>query len=306
MARGLLALCLIPMAGALHVVRGQVAAPSRFAGCYTVSIGLWSPGAHPRTLPSSVRLDTVPVEHGGGWRVSPTIQDSRPSAWLATSRWLMAGDDVRLTWSNGVSRTIAQLIPQSGNVLLGEIVALSDGQPEPNANAQWWTKEPPGPRAPAVLTPRECGKAAESADLPSTSPWSADLALAKRVAGCYRLVDGSWRFDSALAKIIPIPRGPTTFELTSEPDPDQTRLAALELATYFKTRSSELFSTWQRTSDKEPRILVSRPLPMAGFALNVVLRGTDLVGSIVAFSDNVGSAAHPVTARRTSCPSPRS
>ncbi len=141
-------------------------------------------------------------------------------------------------------------------------------------------------------------------------PWSADLALANRVAGCYELVDGAWQTDSALAKIEPIPRGPVRFELTNVPDPNETRTSAYELTTYFETRPLGRFTTWVRDSDTEPKILVSEPSPMAGFALRVTLRGTDLVGSIIAFTDAVppdgkNVAAHAVTARRIPCLSVR-
>lgn len=314
MARVMVALLLTLITSALHSVRGQAAAPSRFAGCFMVSIGLWSPAlggdAPLHAIPASVRLDTIPVEHVGGWRLSPNVQHAGPSAMRGTPRWRMAGTDVRLIWSDGVALTIAQLIPQPGDTLLGEVVALSDGQPEPDPDAQWWTKEPPGPRAPALLKRRPCSERARVADRPSSTPWSADSALANRVAGCYELVGSSWQADSALASITRVPRGPVRFELTNVPDPNATRLAASDLATYFETRSSELFSTWRRLSDTEPRILVSRPLPMAGFALDVALHGTDLVGSISAFTDAAvpdgkSEAGHAVTARRISCSSLR-
>jgi hypothetical protein len=230
---------------------------------------------------------------------------------------------VRLTWSDGVTLTIAQLIPVQGKGLVGEAVALSEDHLDPDPGEQWWGHghKPPGPRAPAFLEPRPCSERVGSADQPSRTshpegvgtirPWSADLALANRVAGCYELVDGTWQTDSALAKIEqPIPRSPVRFELTNIPDPDETTDSAYDLKTYFETRASALFTTWNRVSDTEPTILVSRPLPMAGFALRLTLRGTDLVGSIIAFTDSVppdgkNVAEHAVTARRIACSSLR-
>jgi hypothetical protein len=326
MSRGTVVLLLALIASALHPAQGQGAAPSQIAGCYTVSIGLWSPAlgrdAPLHAIPSDVRLDTIPVERGGGWRLTPNFRYPRSNAIPGTPRWRMVlGDDVRLTWSDGATLTIAQLIPVPGKGLVGEVVALSDGHLDPDPGVQWWTNEPPGPRAPAFFEPRNCSERVGLADQPSSTshgegvgtirPWSADLALANRVAGCYELVNGAWQADSALAKIEqPIPRSPIRFELTNIPDPNETRTAAYDLTTYFETRAPALFTTWNRVSDTEPTILVSRPLPMAGFALRLTLRGTDLVGSIIAFTDSVppdgkNVAEHAVTARRIACSSLR-
>lgn len=324
MSRGTMAFFLALIASALHPAEGQDAAPPQIAGCYTVSIGLWSPALgrdEPlHAIPFDVRLDTVHAERGGGWRLSPNIQYSRSNSVPGTPRWQILGDDVRLTWSHGVTLTIAQLIPVPGKGLVGEAVALSDGHLDPDPGVQWWTHGPPGPRAPAFLEPRPCGERVGLADQPSSTsraegvgtirPWSADLALVNRVAGCYELVDGGWQTDSALAEIQPIPPSPIRFELTNIPDPNETRTSAYDLATYFETRPLGLFTTWVRVSDAEPKILVSRPSPMAGFALSVTLRGTDLIGSIIAFIDAVppggkNMAAHTVTARRIPCSSLR-
>jgi hypothetical protein len=325
MLRGILVLFLALFASALHRARAQDAAPSEIAGCYAVSIGLWSPALGRRAslhaIPSDVRLDTIPGERGRGWRLSPNIQYPASNAIRRVPRWQMVfGDDVRLTWSNGATLTIVQLTPVEGKGLVGEAVALNDNHVDPDPAVQWWTKEPPGPRAPAFLEPRNCSQRAGLADPPSNTPraedaggtirpWSADRALANRVAGCYEL-DGAWRTDSALAKIHPIPRETVRFELTDIPDPDQTRTSAYDLTTYFETRPLGPFTTWVRDSDTEPRILVSQPLPMTGFALRVTLRGTDLVGSIIAFTDAIppdgkNVAEHAVTARRIPCSSLR-
>lgn len=321
MSRRTVVLFLALLASAPHPAHGQSAAPARIAGCYTVSIGLWSPAlgrdAPLHAIPYAVRLDTIPAERDGGWRLSPNIQYPRSNGTPRMPRWQMVfGNDVRLTWSNGVTLTIAQLTPDPEKRLFGEAVALSDGRLDPDSSMQWWNNEPPGPRAPAFLEPRPCNERVGLANRPSSTsraegagtirPWSADIALANRVAGCYELVDGAWQTDSALAKINAIPRGAVRFELTNIPDPNWTRLSADALKTYFETRAPALFTTWVRTSDTEPSILVSRPLPMAGFALSLTLRGTDLVGSITAFTDFIppggkSEAVHAVTARRIRC-----
>ena len=144
-----------------------------------------------------------------------------------------------------------------------------------------------------------------------------DSAMARTVAGCYELLRDGWERDSNLAKIEPaaIPRGPVRFELTKKPARGWDALSAYEHTTYFQVlvdpiagweREGGLFTTWFRVSDTEPAIVISRPLPMAGLALRVTLRGTDLVGTIVAFTDAVpadgkASASHAATARRIPC-----
>jgi len=150
-----------------------------------------------------------------------------------------------------------------------------------------------------------------------SAAWSRrDSTLAHSVAGCYELLRGGWESDSNLAKIEPaIPRDPVRFELTKKPARGWDVLSAAEQKTYFQVlvdsiagweRDGGLFTTWVRVSDTEPAIVISRPLPMAGLALHVKLSGTDLVGTIVAFTDAVpddgkSSASHAVTARRISC-----
>src|SRR6185437_8055950 len=146
-------------------------------------------------------------------------------------------------WSNGGTVTVAQLIPVPGKDLSGEVVALNDPRLDPDPGAQWWNMEPPGPRAPAIFQPRACEHAGQAGDSSGVEwrgkvpRWSADLALAKRIAGCYELARGSWQTDSTLARFGPMPRGPVRFELTNIPDPNWTRLAANNLTTYFETRS---------------------------------------------------------------------
>ena len=147
------------------------------------------------------------------------------------------------------------------------------------------------------------------------APPQSDSAVANRIAGCYEL-GSSWQSDSALAKIATVPRDPVRFELTKKRAPGWDELSASEHVVYFEVRSDSiaqwgrgLFTTWNRLSDTEPTIRVSRPLPMAGFALRLTLHKTDLVGTITAFTDAIpfdgkASAAHAVTARRIPCPRP--
>jgi hypothetical protein len=73
MSRGTVVLFLALIATALHPAQGQGAAPSQIAGCYTVSIGLWSAigrDAPLHAIPSDVRLDTIgsSAAVGGGFR----------------------------------------------------------------------------------------------------------------------------------------------------------------------------------------------------------------------------------------------
>jgi hypothetical protein len=151
--------------------------------------------------------------------------------------------------------------------------------------------------------------------------WSQrDSAVAHSVAGCYELLRDGWESDSQMAKIEPaippgIPRDPVRFELTAKPARGWDVLSQREHNTYFQVRVDSiagwereggLFTTWVRVSDTEPAIVISRPLPMAGLALRVKLTGSDLVGTIVAFThavpdDGKSSASHAVTARRIAC-----
>jgi hypothetical protein len=111
MSRRTTVLFLTLVASALDPARGQGAAPLEIAGCYRVSIGLWSPALGGDTtvhaIPSRVRLETIRTKGDGGWRLSPDIHYPRSKSTAGTPRWQMVGDDVRLTWSNGHTLTIA-------------------------------------------------------------------------------------------------------------------------------------------------------------------------------------------------------
>src|SRR5665213_1940910 len=97
-----------------------------------------------------------------------------------------------------------------------------------------------------------------------------DSALAQHVAGCYQLVEGGWRSDSALLRIAPIPHAPIRFELTTRPARAWAQLSAYEHVVYFDARTDStgpagwypLFTTWQRLGDSGSAVLVTRPLPM--------------------------------------------
>jgi len=146
-----------------------------------------------------------------------------------------------------------------------------------------------------------------------------DSTTAARVAGCYVLVDGAWRSEPGIARLVsdarlsPLPRGPIAFELTKDPAPGWSELSRADRSTYYTVRTDsvawwgrDLFTTWSRLSDSGMSILVSRPEPLAGFALSLSPRGHDLAGEIVAFTDAIhvgksSQASAPVTARRVPC-----
>jgi hypothetical protein len=136
---------------AAHRARGQ-AAPASIAGCYTVTIGNWSPGlggeAPFHSIPSAVRLETTPAEGGSGWRLSPDLEYPGAEAMPGTPSWQMVGDGVQLVWSNGFTPTVATLTRVPGKGLVGEAVAETDAEPTP---------APPRPRTRVVLEPRPCG-----------------------------------------------------------------------------------------------------------------------------------------------------
>jgi len=154
-------------------------------------------------------------------------------------------------------------------------------------------------------------------------PSHSDSVVAQRVAGCYELLRDGWESDPNLTKFEFFPRDRIRFELTTTPARGWDALWAYEHVTYFDVRMDSiaqwgrvrLFATWSRArsstgspnvSDTEPTIIISRPLPVAGYALRVALRGSDLVGILVAFTDVVpadgkSSASHAATARRIPC-----
>ena len=106
-----------------------------------------------------------------------------------------------------------------------------------------------------------------AADTPAPRPTTVESALADRVAGCYEVATDEARTDTSVCE-------------------DRTRATA----------------TWVRLPGNEDRIVVPRPLPMAGLVLHVTPRGADLVGEITAFTDaippdGINVASHAIVAR---------
>jgi hypothetical protein len=127
------------------------AAPLRFAGCYALDLGRWSPPLGRDSIfyavPRRIVLDTAPTDRGRGWRVSPNIRYPNARVFPGTPRWEVRADTVVLTWSNGFTPTIVKLLPR-GTLLAGDAVALTDVH---------FTGEPPRPRAPVTIRRQECG-----------------------------------------------------------------------------------------------------------------------------------------------------
>ena len=127
------------------------------AGCYTLTLGPWSPTLGPDSayyaVPRAVRLDTAafaaspPSTYGPGRRLSPNIQYPRPAAFPGTPRWEIRDGGVVLTWSNGFTPTIIRLYV-GDSVLVGTATALSDAHP---------IGEPPRPRAAVTARRHPCG-----------------------------------------------------------------------------------------------------------------------------------------------------
>lgn len=124
--------------------------PLRFAGCFILDLGPWSP---PLTdtidyaVPRRVELDTAGIELGKGWRLIPNIQYPGGRTFPGTPNWDVHRDTIVLAWSNGFTPTFIRLRPQ-GALLVGEAVALTDA---------YVIGEPPRPRASVTLRRRQCG-----------------------------------------------------------------------------------------------------------------------------------------------------
>ncbi len=111
--------------------------PLRFAGCYKLELGPWSPAFADslyHAIPLRVTLDTVVAAQGPGWRLLPNIR--YPGGHVHTPWWEADRDKVVLNWTNGFTPTIVTLRPR-GSALVGEAVALTDvediGDPHPRA-----------------------------------------------------------------------------------------------------------------------------------------------------------------------------
>jgi hypothetical protein len=148
----------------------------------------------------------------------------------------------------------------------------------------------------------------------AVSPTPNELSLARRIAGCYELESGAWQTDSAMAKIVDLHSVPIRFELIASTGRGWAKLSAYERITYFAARTDsasaatwgDLFTTWTSAGGGSPRVFISRPLSMAGIALDVAPHGDDLAGSIIASTDAIppdgkSRATHTITARRVVC-----
>lgn len=142
-----------PIAYALvnHSVLAQTPRYKQLSGCYELTVSEWNrplggdKGFH--TIPTSIRLDTVPALRGGRV-VAPDISYPMGRSMRGLPRWEILGDTVRIVWSNGFSPTIVRLIDK-GEELSGWAEATSDAIPAGKPN---W------PRAKVVARRIECAK----------------------------------------------------------------------------------------------------------------------------------------------------
>jgi len=136
-------------------------------------------------------------------------------------------------------------------------------------------------------------------------------ALAKRLAGCYRLDDGPWHADSMHAGSVSMKYASLFFELTASVLPVWRELQS-SAHPMFVVRNPAgehagfEFEDWQPTAGTDS-IRVARPLALAGFVLQLVPDAKDLVGTVTAFTDAVredepAEVSRPVRARRVPCP----
>jgi hypothetical protein len=95
---------------------------------------------------------------------------------------------------------------------------------------------------------------------PMLVPTPAATDFARRIAGCYRLEDGSWRADSVLAGDISTTHTPLFLELTDQLLSGVESLQSSERPMWAVRDSTEIFSYWQRDSGSSNG---SRPRPPA-------------------------------------------
>jgi hypothetical protein len=140
-----------PIAYALvnHSVLAQAVRYKQLSGCYELTVSEWNrplggdKGFH--TIPTSIRLDTVPALRGGRV-VAPDISYPMGRSMRGLPRWEILGDTVRIVWSNGFSPTIVRLT-KKGQELNGWAEATSDAIP---------AGKPDWPRAKVVARRIEC------------------------------------------------------------------------------------------------------------------------------------------------------
>jgi hypothetical protein len=134
-----------------HPLFAQALRYRQLSGCYDLTVGEWSrplggdKGFH--TIPTSIRLDTIPALRGGRV-VAPDISYPMGRSMRGMPRWEILGDTVRIAWSNGFSPTIVRLT-KKGQELSGWAEASSDAIPPGKPN---W------PRARVVARRIECAK----------------------------------------------------------------------------------------------------------------------------------------------------
>jgi hypothetical protein len=129
----------------------QALSYKQLSGCYELTVSEWNrplggdEGFH--TIPTSIRLDTVPALRGGRV-VAPDISYPMGRSMRGLPRWEVLGDTVRILWSNGFSPTIVRLA-KKGQDLSGWAEATSDAIPAGKPN---W------PRAKVVARRIECAR----------------------------------------------------------------------------------------------------------------------------------------------------
>jgi hypothetical protein len=132
-------------------VLAQALSYKQLSGCYELAVSEWNrplggdEGFH--TIPTSIRLDTVPALRGGRV-VAPDISYPMGRSMRGLPRWEILGDTVRIVWSNGFSPTIIRLT-EKGQDLSGWAEATSDAIPAGKPN---W------PRAKVVARRMKCVK----------------------------------------------------------------------------------------------------------------------------------------------------
>lgn len=159
----------------------------------------------------------------------------------------------------------------------------------------------------AAIIVAGCHQSPPLADAQSTIvPDAHAAALARRLAGCYRLDDGPWRADSVRAGDISTSITPLFFELTGQVLPGFDSLQSGDHPMFVVRDSADQragfpFEYWQAMSANTDTIRISYPMPLAGVALRLGPIGKDLVGTATAFTDAVregqpGEVSRPVRA----------
>lgn len=146
---------------------------------------------------------------------------------------------------------------------------------------------------------------ASSAQIPAPSAAATDLA--RRIAGCYRLVDGPWRADSVLAGDVSTAHTPLDFELTDKQVNDYEWMHTSERPLFDVRTVDGPWSFWRSHGASLDSIRISYPAPLAGVDLILTPAGRDLSGMVLVFTDapmrgRPSGVRRPVYARRGVCP----